>query len=46
MFERVTADQATAMSYIETDLGLDETLADFRKRTGTSRRRWWQVGQR
>ena len=45
MQERVT-DQPAAMSYIECDLAFDETLADFRKRTGTSRRRWWQVGQR
>jgi len=45
MQERVT-DQSTAMSYISCDLAYDETLADFRKRTGSSRRRWWQVGQR
>ena len=45
MQERVT-DQSTAMSYISCDLADDETLADFRKRTGSSRRRWWQVGQR
>jgi hypothetical protein len=45
MQERVT-DQSTAISYIACDLGYDETLADFRKRTGSSRRRWWQVGQR
>ena len=45
MFERVT-DQPTQMTYIACDLSVDETLADFRRRTGSSRRRWWQVGQR
>jgi hypothetical protein len=34
------------MDYISCDLHDDETLADFRKRTGSTRRRWWQVGQR
>jgi hypothetical protein len=46
MFERVTDHHDTQMAYIECDLNVDETLADFRKRTGTTRRRWWQVGQR
>ena len=46
MFERVTTDQPTPMSYIASDLADDETLADFRKRSGSARRRWWQVGQR
>ena len=46
MFERVTDHHTTPMAYIECDLHVDETLADFRKRTGSSRRRWWQVGQR
>lgn len=45
MNERLT-DQPTPMAYIACDLAHDETLADFRKRTGSSRRRWWQVGQR
>ena len=45
MQERLTY-QPGPMTYIASDLGFDETLADFRKRTGTSRRRWWQVGQR
>lgn len=38
--------QPVAMDYIACDLADDETLADFRKRTGSSRRRWWRVGQR
>ena len=42
----LVTDQPTPMAYIACDLADDETLADFRKRTGTSRRRWWQVGQR
>ena len=45
MNERLT-DHPTPMDYIACDLADDETLADFRKRTGSSRRRWWQVGQR
>ena len=38
--------QPAEMAYISCDLHDDETLADFRKRTGSSRRRWWQAGQR
>ena len=38
--------QPAEMTYIACDLADDETLADFRKRTGSTRRRWWQVGQR
>ena len=45
MFERVT-DQPTPMTYIACDLAVDETLADFRERTGSGRRRWWQVAPR
>jgi hypothetical protein len=45
MQERIT-EQTTPMAYIACDLADDETLADFRKRAGHSRRRWWQVGQR
>ena len=44
--QELLTDQPTPMTYIACDLADDETLADFRKRTGTSRRRWWQVGQR
>jgi hypothetical protein len=33
------------MTYIECDLNVDETLNDFRKRTATPRRRWWQVAR-
>jgi hypothetical protein len=44
--QELLTDQPTPMAYIACDLADDETLADFRKRTGTSRRRWWQVGQR
>ena len=46
MYQRVTDHNTTPMNYIECDLSVDETLDDFRKRTGTTRRRWWQVGQR
>jgi hypothetical protein len=44
--QALVTDQPTAMTYIACDLADDETLADFRKRTGTSRRRWWQARQR
>jgi hypothetical protein len=44
--QELLTDQPTPMTYIACDLADDETLADFRKRTGPSRRRWWQVGQR
>ena len=42
----LTDQTTTPMDYIASDLAFDETLADFRKRTGSPRRRWWQVGQR
>ena len=38
--------QPAPVAYIASDLGYDETLVDFRKRVGTHRRRWWQVGTR
>jgi hypothetical protein len=46
MNERTLQQPAVDIAYIACDLADDETLADFRKRTGHSRRRWWQVGQR
>ena len=46
MNERTLHQPVTEIAYIASDLADDETLADFRKRTGHSRRRWWQVGQR
>jgi len=46
MYERVTH-QPAEIAYIACDLADHETLIDYRKRAGsTSRRRWWQVGQR
>ena len=38
--------QPAEMTYIACDLSDDETLADYRKRAGSAKRRWWQVGQR
>ena len=46
MNERTLQQPAVDIAYIACDLADDETLADFRKRSGHSRRRWWQVGQR
>ena len=37
---------APTMAYIACDLADDETLADFRTRNGSGRRRWWKTGQR
>jgi hypothetical protein len=34
------------VAYIACDLSGDETLADYRKRLATHRRRWWRVGRR
>ena len=45
MQELLTHQPAT-MAYIECDIDDDETLADFRKRTGPSRRRWWKLNRR
>ena len=38
--------QMAPLAYIASDLAYGETLADFRQRVGTPRRRWWQVGRR
>lgn len=47
---RVMATQLTPpaqiVAYIACDLTDGETLADYRKRVGTARRRWWHVAQR
>jgi hypothetical protein len=34
------------LTYIDCDLTDGETLADYRKRLGVSRRRWWHVRPR
>ena len=38
--------QPDPVAYIECDMADDETLADYRKRVGCARRRWWHVGRR